>query len=78
MLWRADRVALELKDRLVLAADPAVRLGRGFALAYSATGQWFRQARDDAAGEEIRIRFLDGALRSSVKAKEDLPWKPVN
>jgi exodeoxyribonuclease VII large subunit len=77
-LWRAERVALELKERLVQAADPAVLLGRGFALAYSATGQWIRQARDVAAGEEIRIRFLDGALRSSVKAKEDLPWKPVN
>ena len=67
---RLEIQGLELKERLVQSADPAVLLRKGFALVFSGDGKWIRGAADLVDGEEIRTRFHDGDVRSKVQSKE--------
>ena len=71
---RLEIQGLELKEKLVQAADPAELLRKGFALVFTAGGKWLRGAEGLSSGDEIRTRFQDGDVLSRVQAKEKNPW----
>jgi exodeoxyribonuclease VII large subunit len=66
----------ESRSRLAVAAaaldalSPLAVLGRGYALAQRADGRVLRTSRGVAAGEGVRVRLADGALRCRVEAVE--------
>ncbi len=61
--------ALDFKNRLIQAADPATLLRRGFAQVFS-SGKWIHKAADAAEGDKILIRFADGDVNANVDKKE--------
>ena len=75
---RLEIQALDLKERLVQSADPAVLLRKGFALVFAADGKSIRNAAELNEGDEIRTRLHDGDVLSRVQSKEKNPWQPKN
>ena len=66
----------DARTRLAVAAaaldalSPLAVLGRGYALATDARGRVLRSARAAAAGESVRVRLAEGALRCRVEEVE--------
>jgi exodeoxyribonuclease VII large subunit len=54
------------------AMSPLAVLGRGYALAQDAGGRVLRATRDVRAGERVRVRLSEGALRCRVEEIEGL------
>jgi len=75
---RLESVGLELKEKLIQSADPAALLKRGFTLVFTGKNEWIANAEQLKTGQEIKIRFSDGAAAARVLGKEDQPWKPAN
>ena len=75
---RLEIQALDLKERLVQSADPAVLLHKGFALVFTADGRSIRNAAELSEGDTIRTRLHDGDVLSRVQSKEKNPWQPAN
>jgi exodeoxyribonuclease VII large subunit len=76
-LESASRVRLEeARSRLAVAAasldamSPLAVLGRGYALAHSERGEILRTSRAVRAGERVRVRLAEGALRCRVEEVE--------
>jgi exodeoxyribonuclease VII large subunit len=76
-LEAAARAGLEdARSRLVAAAaaldamSPLAVLGRGYALAQDARGRVLRSARAVGAGDHVRVRLAEGALRCRVEEIE--------
>jgi len=51
--------------------SPLSVLGRGYALAQDARGRVVRSSRRVRAGEQLRVRLAEGALRCRVEEVED-------
>jgi exodeoxyribonuclease VII large subunit len=77
-IYRAELQALELKEKLVQAADPVSLLRRGFAQVFSVDGKWLRGVDEVSVGDDIRVRLADGEVRSRVQGKESKAWDPRN
>jgi exodeoxyribonuclease VII large subunit len=66
----------EARSRLAVTAaaldamSPLAVLGRGYALALDADGRVLRTSRGLAAGESVRVRLSEGALRCRVESVE--------
>jgi len=66
----------EARGRLAVAAaaldamSPLAVLGRGYALATDARGRVLRTSRGVSAGEGVRVRLAEGALRCRVEETE--------
>ena len=75
---RLEIQALDLKERLAQAADPAVLLRKGFALVFAADGRSIRSAAELGEGDIVRTRLHDGDVLSRVQSKEENPWQPKN
>jgi exodeoxyribonuclease VII large subunit len=76
-LESASRVRLEeARSRLAVAAasldamSPLAVLGRGYALAHSERGEILRTSSAVRAGERVRVRLAEGALRCRVEEVE--------
>ena len=52
------------------AMSPLAVLGRGYALAHDSRGQVLRTSRGVAAGDPVRVRLAEGALRCRVEGVE--------
>jgi exodeoxyribonuclease VII large subunit len=52
------------------AMSPLAVLGRGYALAHDARGQVLRTSRGVTAGDSVRVRLAEGALRCLVEGVE--------
>jgi exodeoxyribonuclease VII large subunit len=65
------RLGLEALGARLHALSPLAVLARGYSLAQRASdGAILRSSREIAAGEEIRVRLADGALRATVTEAE--------
>ncbi|MGI9105706.1 MAG: exodeoxyribonuclease VII large subunit [Pyrinomonadaceae bacterium] len=65
------RSRLEIAVASLDALSPLSVLGRGYALAQDARGRVVRSSRRVRAGEQLRVRLAEGALRCRVEEVED-------
>jgi exodeoxyribonuclease VII large subunit len=62
---------LESASRALNAVSPLATLGRGFAIVSHADGRTVTHATELQAGDDIRARFVDGAVMARVLATEN-------
>jgi len=74
-LSAAHRQKLALAARLLHSLSYENILERGFALVFDAEGALIRRAQAVAPGQELRLRFADGALTAAAAAAPAIPPK---
>jgi len=72
----AHRQKLALAARLLHSLSYENILERGFALVFDAEGALIRRAQAVAPGQELRLRFADGALNAAAAATPATPPRP--
>jgi len=75
-LSAAHRQKLALAARLLHSLSYENILERGFALVFDAKGALIRRAQAVTPGQELRLRFADGALTAAAAAAPAIPPKP--
>lgn len=70
---RRDAEALDLKGRLVHAADPARMLELGFSILRNADGKVIRSRLEAKAGDAVRSTVRDGEIESTVIGSKEIP-----